>query len=82
MNYWDRVLPFVPVLVLVRVFGFSLSWKDESQGNDEDDLQTEVFQSPHEPPPFFAILSFISLRTRAGGRGLFAGNRIVPLLVS
>jgi len=34
-------LPFVPVLVIVRVFGFSLSWKVESRGHDKIDLQTE-----------------------------------------
>ena len=31
----------MPVLVIVRVFGFSLSWKVESRGHDKIDLQTE-----------------------------------------
>jgi len=75
-------LPFVPVLVIVRVFGFSLSWKVESRGHDKIDLQTEDVLISSRRALFFAILSFTSLRTRAGDRGLFAGNRIVPLLVS
>ena len=71
------------VLVIVRVFGFSLFWKDESRGGAAKvDLQTEDVLISSRRALFFAILSFTSLRTRAGDRGLFAGNRIVPLLVS